>query len=603
MDIRNIAIVAHVDHGKTTLVDGLFRQSQTISDRDFTYERIMDSGDIEKERGITITAKNCAINWKNVKINLVDTPGHSDFGGEVERSLSMVDGILLLVDAAEGPLPQTRFVLSKAMQLRLKPLVIINKMDRSDARAEEVEREIEDLFLELAEAFSIHDFDLHIPMLYASGRDGWASLSKNEKGTNLTSLLDFIVDYFPAPKVVVDGPFQLLVSNLSHSTYLGAQAIGRIQRGVLKEYDILSLLRDDNRKSTVRAVKILVFDGPVQKDTTQAQAGEIVIVSGVEGAQIGDTITDPTCEERLPRITVEPPTVGVHVSVNTSPFSGKDGDYMTSRKLEEFLIEACRKNVALQYEITDDPKVFLFKGRGEFQLSIVFEEWRRRDCEFMVGRPQVLMKEIDGQLLEPFERLVLDVPADCVGIITEKLSVRKGALKKIIPFGPERNRLEFLIPSRGLIGYRGTFLTDTRGAGLMSSIFDSYKPFIGKMLARIQGALIADRTGRVTAYALNGLLGNGRQFVRPGDTVYEGMIVGEHSKANDLNINPAREKHVSNVRNKNKDENIVLPFVPVMSLEFALAWIDDDEFVEVTPKNIRLRKKILTSNQRTVIRG
>lgn len=602
--LKNVAVVAHVDHGKTTLVDQLLRQSNTFGEREKLQDRVMDSGDIERERGITITAKNCAFSWKDLKINLLDTPGHADFGGEVERSLMMVDGVLLLVDAAEGPLPQTRFVLQKALQRGIKIGVVINKIDRPDQRIDEVKSEVEDLLLDLVSILEIDDFNLDIPFIYASAKEGWATLDPSEQTDNMHVLLDFIAsDYYPEPQIADGENLQLLLTNLTYSSYLGSQVIGRIHRGTIKKNQNFICCDENKKNRSFKVSNIQVFDKLGAREVDEASAGEIVIVAGLEGGRIGDTIVSPSAIEPLPRISVEPPTVSVNVSVSTSPLSGREGEYLTSRKLEEFLEDSCRMNVALQYEPTDDPKVFRLKGRGELQLAIVFEELRRKGFELMVSRPEVLFQEdAEGNKLEPFERVVVDLPSDSTGAVTEKLSQRKGIMSSMIPLGESRTRMEFTVPSRGLIGYRSTFLTDTRGEGLISSEFLGYRPYLGDMLGRSNGAIIADRAGKMTAYALFNLLSSGRQFVTTGMTCYEGMVIGEHTRQNDINVNAVREKHVSNVRTAGKDENMVFPTVPPMTLEFALDWIDSDEWVEVTPESIRIRKKVLEQNKRTVIR-
>ncbi len=603
MKLKNIAIVAHVDHGKTTLVDQLLRQSGLFSAHEALTERVMDSGDLEKERGITIKAKNCAIVWKDTKINLLDTPGHADFGGEVERSLMMVDGILLLVDASEGPLPQTRFVLGKALERGIRVAVYINKVDRQDERIDEVKNEVEDLLLELATSAGNEGADMDITFLYGSGRAGYASYDKNLREGTLNPMLDFLVsDYYPAPKVDPEGPAQLLVTNLSYSNYLGALMVGRIQRGTIYANKQLMWIGREGKPKTFKVTSLQIFAGLGMASVESAQAGEIVIISGFENGDIGDTLCAPEKPEVLPRIEVEPPTVSVQVSVNTGPLSGQEGEYLTSRRLEEFLIDAIRKNVSLKYENTIDPKVFILKARGELQVAVVFEEIRREGFELMIARPQVITKEIDGVLMEPFERVVLDVPNESTGAITEKMAGRKGKMEAMAPFGEGRTRMEFTVPSRGLIGYRSTFLTDTKGQGLISSYFVGYEPFVGKMLARQNGALISDRTGKITPYALFNLLASGKQFVLPGETSYEGQVVGEHTRPNDLNINVCREKHLTSVRTAGKDENIILPPIPHRTLDWALDWIDEDEWVEVTPKSIRIRKKELNTNKRTVIR-
>lgn len=603
MKLKNIAVVAHVDHGKTTLVDELLKQSGLFSAHEQTTERMMDSGELEKERGITIRAKNCAFRWNDTKINLLDTPGHADFGGEVERSLMMVDGVLLLVDASEGPLPQTRFVLTKALERDIKIGVFINKVDRADERIDEVRSEVEDLLLEIVAQID-KDVDLDIPFYYGSGRNGYASMDKNRREGDMKPLLDFFTsDYYPDTTFDKNGPLQLLVTNLSYSNYLGALMVGRIQRGVIhNSKQAMWVGREGTKPKPFKITGVQIFDGLGMSSVEKAEAGEIVIISGFETGDIGDTITDPSTPEALPRIEVEPPTVSVQVSVSTSPMSGREGEYLTSRRLEEFLLAAVRTNVSLKFSPTDDPKVFVMKARGELQIAVVFEEIRRQGFELMIARPQVIMREVDGQQEEPYERLVLDVPNDATGVITEKLAIRKGMMANMMNYGDGRTRMEFEIPSRGLIGYRSVFLTDTKGQGLMSSYFLGYRPHVGKMLGRQNGALISDRAGKTTPYALFNLLASGKQFVKPTEEVYEGMVVGEHTRPNDLVINVCREKHLSSVRTAGKDENIILPPTPHRTLEWALDWIDDDEWVEVTPKSIRIRKKELSGSKRTVVR-
>ncbi len=601
--LKNIAVVAHVDHGKTTLVDELLKQSGTFGEREEIQERVMDSGDIERERGITITAKNCAFVWQDTKVNLLDTPGHADFGGEVERSLMMVDGVLLLVDAAEGPLPQTRFVLQKAMERGIKIAVVINKIDRPDQRISEVKDEVEDLLLELASANDIEDFDIDIPILFSSAKDGWATTDPDVKTDNMLAILDFMVsDYYPEPKIEEGDKLRLLVTNLSYSSYLGPLVVGRIRRGTIQKNQSYTCIGAE-KNANFKVSSIQIFDALKTRDVDSAKAGEIVMVAGLANGQIGDSICSSDALEPLERIEVEPPTVAVNVSVSTSPLSGKEGEYLTSRKLEEFLTDACRLNVALKFEATDDSKVYRLKGRGELQLAIVFEELRRKGFEFMISRPEVLFTEDEeGNKLEPFEKVVLDIPDDCSGPITEKLAKRKGIMETMMPLGEARVRMEFIIPSRGLIGYRSTFLTDTRGEGLMSSEFLGHRPYAGDMLARQNGAIVADRAGKMTPYALFNLLSSGKQFVLPGETCYEGMVIGEHSKTNDINVNAVREKHLSSVRTAGKDANIILPPIPPRTLEWAMDWIDNDEWVEVTPESVRIRKKVLESNFRSVKR-
>ena len=603
MKLKNIAVVAHVDHGKTTLVDELLKQSGLFSAHEQTVERMMDSGELEKERGITIRAKNCAFRWNDTKINLLDTPGHADFGGEVERSLMMVDGVLLLVDASEGPLPQTRFVLTKALERDIKIGVFINKVDRADERIDEVRSEVEDLLLEIVAQID-KDVDLDIPFYYGSGRNGYASQDKNRREGDMKPLLDFFTsDYYPTPKLDAAGPLQMVVTNLSYSNYLGALMVGRVQRGtIIANKQVMWLGKEGTKPKAFKVTGVQIFDGLGMASVDSAEAGEIVIISGLENGDIGDTIADLSNPVALPRIEVEPPTVSVQVSVSTSPMSGREGEYLTSRRLEEFLLDAVRKNVSLKFEPTEDPKVFILKARGELQVAVVFEEIRRQGYELMIARPQVITKEIDGILHEPFEKSVLDVPNDATGVITEKLATRKGMLVNMMNYGDGRTRMEFEIPSRGLIGYRSIFLTDTKGQGLMSSYFIGYRPHVGKMLSRQNGALISDRAGKSTPYALFNLLASGKQFLKPTEEVYEGMVVGEHTRPNDLVINVCREKHLSSVRTAGKDENIILPPIPNRTLEWALDWIDEDEWVEVTPKNIRIRKKELSGSKRTVVR-
>ncbi len=600
--IKNIAIVAHVDHGKTTLIDQIFQQAGLFRSGEEVTERVMDSGDLEKERGITITAKNCSIDWKDIKLNLVDTPGHADFGGEVERSLMMVDGVCVLVDASEGPLPQTRFVLQKALERGLKVAVMVNKIDRSDERHEEVKSEMEDLILDLVSENGLDDYDMDIPFLYGSGRDGYASSDPSARSGDLDPLLDlFVSDYYPLPDVDQTGPFKMLVTNLAYSNYLGTLKVGKILSGEVKKNAQAKIFGKD-KTSQFKISEIQIFKGLNQEPTETAVAGEIVSIAGFKDAEIGDTIASLEVSEPFDRIEIEPPTVSVNVSVNTSPIAGREGEYLTSRKLEEFLERACRNNVALKYETTEDPKVFNLKGRGELQLAIVFEEIRREGFELMVARPSVIYKQEGDRLQEPFERVVLDVPEDSTGSVTEALAERKGIMSNMQPFGEGRVKLEFDIPSRGIIGFRGHFLTLTRGQGLMSSYFLEYRDHLGKMLARTNGALISDRAGKTTPYALFNLLSSGKQFVKPGEEVYEGMVIGENTRNNDLNVNVCREKHLSSVRTAGKDENITLPPIKERTLDWALGWIDDDEWVEVTPENIRIRKKVLAANQRHVKR-
>ena len=597
--IRNIAIIAHVDHGKTTLVDKLLGQSGTFAAHQTVSERVMDSMDLERERGITIAAKNASMMYKDVRINIVDTPGHADFGGEVERTLMMVDGAILLVDAAEGPLPQTRFVLQKALARDLKMILVINKVDRPDARIEEVENLVQDLFMEL----STDEAHLDFPILYASGRNGWASLQKNTQKENLIDLFDTIVAHVPPPPVNTEGGVQMLINNLSYNNFLGRLAIGRIERGTLTTNQSIVLIDKDNKTTTAKVVKIKSYRGLEQVDVDSISAGDIgIVATGLTNLSIGDTIADATNPEVLPRIEVDPPTVAVEVSVNTSPLAGREGQYLTSSKLSEFLQKEALNNVALRVEQTASPEVFILKARGELQVSIVMENLRRSGGECMVGRPKVITKVIDGVIKEPVENVVLDVPENSVGVVTEKLSIRKGRLTNMQAFHNGRTRIEFSIPTRGLLGYRSTFLTDTKGEGLMSSYFAGWEESRGNFLSRVNGALIADRAGKTTEYALFGLEERGRLFVTAGEDVYEGMIIGEHSRDSNLDVNAVREKKLTNMRAAGSDDSTKLSPITKLSLETALDWVEDDDWIEITPKNIRVRKRSLAANTRSVTR-
>jgi len=598
-NIRNIAIIAHVDHGKTTLVDKLLEQSGTFAAHQALVERVMDSMDLERERGITIKAKNASMTYKDTRINIVDTPGHADFGGEVERTLMMVDGAILLVDAAEGPLPQTRFVLQKALARNLKMILVINKVDRGDARIEEVENLVQDLFMEL----STEEDHLDFPILYASGRNGWASTTATEQKSDLKDLFETIVSHVPAPHVNIDGPAQLLINNLGYSNFLGRLAIGRIERGTLTTNQSIVIIDKNQKLKPAKVVKIRSYLGLEQVDVDTISAGDIAIIAtGLADMEIGDTISDVSSPEILPRIEVDPPTVSVEVSVNTSPMAGKEGHYLTSAKLGEFLSKEALNNVALRIENSDTPEVFFLKARGELQVAIVMENMRRSGGECMVGRPKVISKMIDNVEHEPIEHLVLDVPDQSVGIVTEKLSIRKGILSNMQAFNNGRTRIEFSIPTRGLLGYRSTFLTDTKGEGLMSSYFAGWEAKRGLFLSRANGALIADRPGKTTEYALTGLESRGRLFVTAGEDVYEGMVIGEHSRDSNLDVNAVREKKLTNMRASGTDDSTKLSPITKMSLETALDWTEDDEWIEITPKNIRVRKRTLPANKRSVSR-
>lgn len=598
-NMRNIAIIAHVDHGKTTLVDKLLQQSGTFAAHQVMAERVMDSMDLERERGITIAAKNASMVYKDIRINIVDTPGHADFGGEVERTLMMVDGAILLVDAAEGPLPQTRFVLQKALQRNLRMILVINKVDRPDARINEVSEMVQDLFLEL----SSEDHHLDFPILFASGRNGWASKEQGVQKENLQDLFDTILEHVPPPKVVIDGGAQMLINNLSYNNFLGRLAIGRVERGTLTANQNVVLINKEGKTQSAKIIKVRAYRGLEQVDVDSVSAGDIAIVAiGLNDLAIGDTISDATNPEALPRIEVDPPTVGVEVSVNTSPTAGREGTYLTSNKLSEFLHKEAMNNVALKIEGTDSPEVFILKARGELQVAIVMENLRRSGGECMVARPKVITKIENGSELEPVERVVLDVPDNSVGAVTEKLSIRKGRLENMQAFNNGRTRIEFSIPTRGLLGYRSTFLTDTKGEGLMSSYFEGWEQSRGSFLSRVNGSLIADRSGKTTEYALSGLEERGRLFVTAGEEVYEGMVIGEHNRDSNLDVNAVREKKLTNMRASGSDDSTKLSPITKLSLETALDWVEDDDWIEITPKNIRIRKRILAANQRSVSR-
>jgi len=597
--IRNIAIIAHVDHGKTTLVDGLLWQSGLFRDNQNINERAMDSGDLERERGITLTAKNASIEYKGVRINIVDTPGHADFGGEVERGLRMVDGALLLVDAAEGPLPQTRFVLKHALELECKIIVVINKIDRSDARPQEVLEEIYELFFDL----DAKDHQIDFPVVYTVARKRLAVSAWDEpqEGKDLTLLFDKIVEVIPAPKID-DKPLKMLISNTNYSDYLGRLAVGKLHSGDIKVGDKVVLCQKKGITPPTTITALFRYEGLEVKKTEAVTAGDIAIVAGIEELRIGDTIASPLDPTPLERLTVEEPTISIQLLVNTSPFAGKDGNRLTSRVLWDRLERELRVNVSLQAEKTDAADTFILRGRGELQFAILAEQMRREGYEFMLGRPTVITREVDGKLEEPMEHVVMDVPETCVGMITERLGTRKGIMTNLIKKESTRVRLEFDIPSRGLIGYRSEFMNDTRGTGLLSSYFIGYTPWMGHILDRVNGAMVADRTGRSTPYAIFNLEPRGKMFIKEGVEVYEGMIVGVHTKVNDININTTREKKLTNIRAAGSDENVLLTPVTPLTLEFCIAWIAEDECVEVTPNFLRLRKRVLDCNKRSLIR-
>lgn len=592
--IRNIAIIAHVDHGKTTLVDHMFKQSGLFRDNQEVEDRVMDSMDLERERGITISAKNCSVQWQGVKINILDTPGHADFGGEVERALMMVDGAILLVDASEGPLPQTRFVLKKALTSDKKIIVVINKIDRKDARAKEVLDEIYNLFLDL----DATEEQIEFPILYAIGREGIAQETLEGKGKDLTPLFNAIVKEIPGPAYDETEPFQMLVSHLDYSDYIGRLAIGRVANGSAHSNEAMVCINEEGSQIPLKITKLQVYEGLKFREVESAETGDIVILSGIEDVHIGDTITSKENPKVMKRIVVDEPTISMMFGINTSPFSGHEGKYVQSAKLKERLFKETLRNVALRLEETDSPDTFIVKGRGEFQMAILIEQMRREGYEMSVGRPQVIYKQKDGKKLEPIEHLFIDCDENFVGIVTDKLSQRKGRMVNLVNHGTGRVRVEFTIPSRGLIGYRNEFLTDTKGTGIMNSYLESYEEYRGDFPLRTTGSLVSDRQGDATSYALFNLEPRGILFVTPGEKVYEGMIVGEHNRDNDLNVNSCKPKKLTNMRASGKDEGIILTPVTPMTLEKAIEFIRDDELVEVTPLNIRLRKTVLSAQKR-----
>ena len=592
--IRNIAIIAHVDHGKTTLVDALFHQSGLVG-KDMDKDRIMDSGAIERERGITISAKNCAIRWKDVKINIIDTPGHADFGGEVERGLSMVDGVVLLVDAAEGPLPQTRFVLEKALNKDLPVIVVINKIDRSDARPDEVLNEVYDLLLELCADEKM----LEVPVFYANGRNGVCGRSLKDIKDNLHDLLDCIIDYIPAPEYDDEEPFQMLVSDLSYSDFLGRLAIGKVINGSVSTNDSLVCLKEDGEEN-LRVTRLQSYDGPVFKEVQSVSPGDIVVLSGVNDVSIGDTICNREYKKALERITVDEPTVSMMFCKNISPLAGKEGKAVTSAKIWERLQREALRNVSIRIEKNPDD-TFIVKGRGEFQMAIIAEEMRREGFEFCVGRPHIIFKtDENGRKTEPVEYLLIDCPEESSGIVMEKLGKRKAIMSDITYTAGGRVKIRFEIPSRGLIGYRDEFLTDTKGFGIMNTYMKGYEPYKGDFPDRYSGSLICDRSGVAVAYGIWELEDRGRMFIVPGDDVYEGEVVGERNREGDLMLNPTRTKKLTNLRASGKDEAVALTPVVKPSLESAIQFIKDDELVEVTPLSIRMCKKILDTQKRKI---
>ena len=594
--LRNIAIIAHVDHGKTTLVDKLLQQSGTFAAHEHVEERVMDSNELERERGITILAKNCAVRYRGTHINIVDTPGHADFGGEVERVLSMVDGVLLLVDAVEGPMPQTRFVTRKALALGLKPIVVVNKVDRPGARAEWVVNQTFDLFDKLGAAEDQLDF----PVVYASALQGWSTLNLGEKEKDLSSLFKTILDYVPVREDEdPDGPLQLQICTLDYSSYVGKIGIGRIRRGKVRPGDEVLVLKG-NALSPLKAKvnQVLMFEGLERKAVDEAVAGDIVAINGVDEVGVGVTITDLEHADALPMLKVDEPTLSMNFQVNTSPLAGREGKFVTSRQIRERLLRECMGNVALRVEDTADPDVFLVSGRGELQLTILLEKMRREGYELAVSRPRVVLREIDGRECEPFEMLTVDFEDSYQGAVMEELGRRRGELKDMQPDGKGRVRLDYRIPARGLIGFQGEYLTLTRGTGLISHVFDDYAPVEGAPAERRNGVLVSQDVGEAVAYALWKLQDRGLMVVAPGEPVYEGMIIGIHSRDNDLTVNPIREKKLTNIRAAGKDEHIDLVPRIAHTLESAVEFIADDELVEITPRSIRLRKRFLREHER-----
>ncbi|MDR2695410.1 MAG: translational GTPase TypA [Deltaproteobacteria bacterium] len=592
--LRNVAIIAHVDHGKTTLVDALFRQSGVFREGRESVERVMDSMELERERGITIAAKNCAVTWRGVKINIIDTPGHADFGGEVERALSMAGGAILLVDASEGPLPQTRFVLRKALEAKLPMILVINKIDRKDARPQEVLGEVYDLFIDL----DASDAQLEFPVLYAVGRLGRVMRSPEEDTQGMEALFSAILAHIPGPSHDPEEPFQMLAADLAYSDYLGRLAVGRVMHGRARANDRLICIGEDGKGRPLRVTRLQVYEGARLVETEEAEPGDIVVIAGLEDVTIGDTICTLDNPRVLPRIRVDEPTVAMRFAINSSPLAGREGKIVQSRKIYERLLREALSNVAIQVEEGDDRDCFVVKGRGEFQMAILIETMRREGFELSVGRPEVIMKEADGQRMEPMEELHVDCDELFMGIVAEKLAQRKGRMVHCVNNGSGRVRLTFSVPSRGLIGYRDEFLTDTKGTGIMNSSLSGYEPYRGEFPTRFTGSIVSDRAGTGVAYALFNLEPRGQLFITPGEPVYEGMIVGEHNRDNDIDVNPTKEKKLTNLRAAGKDEHIILTPVRPMSLERALHFVREDEMVEVTPRSLRLRKAELAALKR-----
>jgi GTP-binding protein len=593
-NIRNIAIIAHVDHGKTTLVDAMLKQSGIFRANEAVMERVMDSNDLERERGITILSKITGVRYHGVKINIVDTPGHSDFGGEVERALKLVDGVMLLVDASEGPLPQTRYVLSKALEAHLHPIVVINKIDRPDSRIQEVLNEIYDLFIDL----DAREEQLEFPVLYTIAKTGVARTKPEDDSADLRPLFEAIVNHVPAPAGDCDGILQMLVANLDYSDYLGRLAIGRVFNGTLRFGDEVGIVKLDGALQTTKITRLYSFEGLKRVDETVGCPGDILAIAGVEGITIGETVTHAETPKPLPKIQIDEPTIAMMFTINTSPFVGREGAYVTSRNLRERLDKELLTNVSIRVEEWGGPDAFKVMGRGELQLAILIEMMRREGYELAVGKPEILTKTIDGKVNEPVELLVIDCPETFLGVVIEKLGSRKGKMIKMVNHGSGRVRLEFHIPSRGLIGLRSEILTDTRGTAIMNSLFHGYIEWQGEIASRPTGSLVADRAGKATGYAIFNLQERGEIFLAPGTEVYEGMIIGENSREKDLDVNIVKEKKLTNMRASTADEAIRLVPPRILNLEQAIEFIREDELVEVTPNSIRLRKKILKSNQR-----
>ena len=592
--IRNVAIVAHVDHGKTTLVDFMLRQAGVFRSNEAVVDRVMDSNELEREKGITILAKNTAVDYRGYHINIVDTPGHADFGGEVERGLRLVDGVLLLVDAAEGPLPQTRFVLSKALSMGLRTVVVINKIDRQDARPREVLDAVYSLFIDLG----AHDAQIEFPVLYAVARTGQASTSLEAPGQDLQPLFDAIIEHIPPPPAGEGSTLQLLVDNLDYDDYVGRLAIGRVQAGTIAPGMAVSVIREGGRIEQGEVLRLYGFQGLKRTEIEDAGPGEIVSVAGIEGLSIGDTLSDPENPRALPRIVVDEPTMMMIFRVNDGSFAGREGKYVTSRNLRERLYKESYRNVSIRVEETATPDAFRVIGRGELQLAVIIENMRREGYELTASNPEPVTRTVDGVLHEPVELLVCDLPDAYVGAVTERLGPRKGRMVDMAPLGSGRTRLQFRIPARGLVGFRGDYLTLTRGEGIMSSQFDGYAPWFGPIPKRAAGAIISDRSGTTVPYALFSIQERGTLFVGPGVQVYEGMIIGQHAHPSDLNVNATRGRKLTNIRAANRDENVILSPPIEMTLEMSLEWIAEDELVEATPKSIRLRKRLLSATDR-----